>query len=797
MLINRVNTVIGGNFASQNRRRKLHFTLPTTIFFVVLFLMLMTLLSGVRQVYADESVSITLNSSEEIDFHIVPDTFGSGSVSFTASTTDTSGYTVYLKSTSTNLVNQDFDSPPITPITLPSGNTTGIDPTDFSIGTYGYSLDSTLYKPLTSAATLNGQSIIQTNAAGSNNYTLTYGVRAGLNTDAGEYRLVIEILAVANLHPYSITYNGNTTDRSLANMPAINPDEGLVNVGDPINLASEIPTRTAWNFVGWDTASNATTATYNAGDQIIPDFAAISAYETTLYAVWEPKTYNVIFHSNYIAEGESEEDNSAMNPAAMPVPTNANLPKNQFTRTDYSFLHWNTMPDGSGDIYVDKALVRGLAAANANFDLYAIWIDDVADFEYEGTCTFDNSSTTIIGSGCTNYDTGLGYIDTGIMPFTDENVDRNFDMKFTVGEDLDLATIFDGDYGGTLINSVYEVDNSGIYFPGFVVRIRNHKIQFQARTGYKSQTAIIFNYEPEDILGKQIRIFRHHTSGRNILYLQIGDEAPIRFADITGLVSTFNTPITIGASIYPESGEMLRPLSGSVNDFSFEYLEDGLTFEEIAYGSGYQPPDNDDMEVVFSADGPCTFNGNNVNMTGDACDSNGPTNGKFINTGINLFDLTNVDKDFIIDVDLGADYGSQTQPENQVTIIGSEYPANGYPGFAVRRNGTKIEVKGGQRTGQKGTGTSTYVASEITHISVMRRSGVVCYSFNHDPYQLMWDYEGNGFNNYFAQPVYFGAASKNTDLENPTSQRAIKGTLSNMKIQLGTINPESNDCKFD
>ena len=797
MLINRLNTVIGGNFASQNRRRKQHLALPTTLFFVALFLILATLLTGAKRVFAEENLTITLTSSEEIEFNIIPNTFGSGSVSFNTGTTDNSGYTVYLKTTGLNLINQTRTSSPIVPISLPSGNTTGILSTDFGIDTFGYSMDGNLYKPLTEVATINGQGIAQTSEAGSNDFTITYGVRTGINTIPGEYNLAVEILAVVNQHSYSITYDSNTTDRTLANMPSINPDEGLTNVGDPINLSSTIPTRRDWIFLGWDTSKTATTPAYTAGSQIIPDFSSEASFITTLYAIWEPKTYNVIFHSNYIAAGASAEDNSAMPTATMPVPTNANLPKNQFTRTDYSFLHWNTMPDGSGDIYVDKALVRGLAAANTNFDLYAIWIDDVADFEYDGTCTFDNSSSTITGGECLDYDTGLGYIDTGIMPFTDENVDRNFDMKFTVGNDLDLATIFDGDYGGTLVNSVYEVDSSGIYFPGFVVRIRNHKIQFQARTGYKSQNAIILNYEPEDILGKQIRIFRHHAAGHNILYLQIGDDAPIRFADITGLVSTFNTPITIGASVYPESSEILRPLSGSVNDFSFEYLEDGLTYDEIAYGNGYQPPVNDDMEVVFSADGPCTFNGNNVNMTGDNCDSNGPTNGKFINTGINLFDQTNVDKDFIIDVDVGSDYGAQTQPENQVTIIGSEYPANGYPGFAARRNGTKIEVKGGQRTGQKGTGTSTYVASEITHISVMRRGGVVCYSFNHDPYQLMWDYAGNGFNNYFAQPVYFGGASKNTDLQNPTSQRTIKGTLSNMKIQLGTINPESNDCKFD
>lgn len=783
------NTSLVGIFASRKYHQYSHITCSTALFFVVLFLIFFTTFTGVKTAHAADSVTIELTSSPNIHFYIVPSTFDKGSVTFNASTTDSAGYSLYLKTDGLDLVNSSNTTEHIKPITLPAGNTDGILSGGFAIDTYGYSLNNTTYKPLTEAATTNGERIARTESASTDNYTLTYGVRTGIETEPGDYHLTVNIIAIANQHPFSITYNANTTDNTLANMPSVNPDEGLAELGTPIALSSSVPTRNKWTFLGWSENKNDTTPTYLAGGEITPDFQTNTSFATTLYAIWTPKTYTVVFHSNYNPEGASEEDNSAMQNASMPITTSTVLPKNLFSNPPNNFKYWNTVADGTGNSYIDQAKVLLSTTPDTTVHLYAIWEQNVYSYSFEGMCTFGGSANVPLEGNCSADDDG-GYINTEIMAFSDENVNKNFDMSFTLNEMIVAAS----DYGGTIVNSIQETEEAGAYFPGFVIRARDGKIQIHARIGLKNKNPVVLNFEPEEVIGKRFRVFRHHTSSdRNMLYVQIGDEEPISYMDITNLVTTFNTPITIGAYINPDWGGTDRHLEGVVSDFSFEFLEDGLTYNEIAYPDG-NPGYQDNLTEVFSATGPCVFHGNNGgSITGDNCVSNGPTNGKFINTGVSLFkNDSDLDVDFLIDLDLGSDYGTTTQDETQVTIIGNEYPAQTYPGFVVRRNGVNLQTIGGLKTNYKGSVLSG-AATGISHISVMRRDRVLCVSYNYEPYQVVYDYAT--FNNFFDQPIYLGAASNNTNNDNPTSKRAIKGTLSNMSVKTGQFAEENPNCK--
>lgn len=59
--------------------------------------------------------------------------------------------------------------------------------------------------------------------------------------------------------------------------------------GIPVTLSNEKPTRDGYVFLGWSTDSNATSATYAAGQQVGSVYAYVEGYVTpwTLYAVWE------------------------------------------------------------------------------------------------------------------------------------------------------------------------------------------------------------------------------------------------------------------------------------------------------------------------------------------------------------------------------------------------------------------------------------------------------------------------------------------------------------------------------
>ena len=59
--------------------------------------------------------------------------------------------------------------------------------------------------------------------------------------------------------------------------------------GTTVKVASVVPTKTGYDFKGWDTSSAASTVRYNPGD----DYTKYT--NVTLYAVWEVKTYDVTF----------------------------------------------------------------------------------------------------------------------------------------------------------------------------------------------------------------------------------------------------------------------------------------------------------------------------------------------------------------------------------------------------------------------------------------------------------------------------------------------------------------------
>ena len=112
-------------------------------------------------------------------------------------------------------------------------------------------------------------------------------------------------------------------------------------------------------------------------------------------------TYKVVFKPN----GASATDKTQVVNRDEPT----NLSANSFSRSGYKFKGWNTMPDGSGTTYADKAQVNNLAEANKVYDLYAQWertepaCDDgtLALQGWTGAGSLSQQNTTIL---CDNRD---------------------------------------------------------------------------------------------------------------------------------------------------------------------------------------------------------------------------------------------------------------------------------------------------------------------------------------------------------------------------------------------------------
>ncbi len=225
------------------------------------------------------------------------------------------------------------------------------------------------------------------------------------------------------------------------------------------------------------------------------------------------------------------------------------------TKTGYVFEGWYFDSN-----HTNEVTPSSLMPAN-NITVHALWAQITDNMEYvfrvDGTCVFNgkpdlqNNNPNYITSpndSCigidkdgvsTNY-TSAGnernYIDTGIALFSEENAGKEFELGFTIdsynyaGQDSNQATF---------MNS--KLENSTLYYPGFVVR-RNtqntQKIQLSERFN-SYQESYEFNYTA----GMRIRVVRKD----NKMYYAKDDDELTELQDISAFNQYFNLHAWFGA----------------------------------------------------------------------------------------------------------------------------------------------------------------------------------------------------------------------------------------------------------
>ena len=118
-------------------------------------------------------------------------------------------------------------------------------------------------------------------------------------------------------------------------------------------------TREGYKFNGWNTEKDGSGAnSYSDCDEI-----KLSTY-VTLYAQWTKETDDDIVIT-YDANGGT----GTLDAQTVKKGTEVTLSDNTFTREGYTFTGWNTVADGTGTPYADKAKV----ALTENITLYAQW----------------------------------------------------------------------------------------------------------------------------------------------------------------------------------------------------------------------------------------------------------------------------------------------------------------------------------------------------------------------------------------------------------------------------------------
>ncbi len=156
------------------------------------------------------------------------------------------------------------------------------------------------------------------------------------------------------------------------------------------NKSFTLPTgvfkKTGYRVLGWSKDPNAEKATWTNGASV-QNLASVSGETVTLYVVWTPIKYTVVYDGNG-AQG-------SMANQSLTYDTPANLRTNTFTKEGAVFLGWSTSADGEV-IYTDAQEVKNLSATNnSKVTLYAIWDTSSYTVEFKGNGATEGTDSSV------------------------------------------------------------------------------------------------------------------------------------------------------------------------------------------------------------------------------------------------------------------------------------------------------------------------------------------------------------------------------------------------------------------
>lgn len=191
--------------------------------------------------------------------------------------------------------------------------------------------------------------------------TATYTDEQPVVNLASEQGAVVTLYAVWERMDFTVTFDTQADDVTA------DPESKTVTYQMAYGELPDL-TRTGYTFNGW--------ALEKTGETEITSTSIVGlARDHVLYAQWTPYTYTVKYENNV-----DPDDTSVTQPTGSTADSihtydvSKNLTANGFTRTGYTFIGWNTQPDGKGDSYADGESVTNLTSVqNGTVTLYAQW----------------------------------------------------------------------------------------------------------------------------------------------------------------------------------------------------------------------------------------------------------------------------------------------------------------------------------------------------------------------------------------------------------------------------------------
>ena len=175
---------------------------------------------------------------------------------------------------------------------------------------------------------------------------------------------------------YTIKFDKNNTSATgtMADLSAV--------YGQNVTLTDNGFSLAGYKLKNWNTAAAGTGTSYD-DKAAVKDLTSTKDENITLYAIWQPMTYKVVFNKNG-GTGTNMSDKTYV------YGTAEALPECTFHKTGKVFAGWGTSAGATSATYTDKQEINILPSADgAAVTLYAVWID-TAKF----TVVFDENGGT-------------------------------------------------------------------------------------------------------------------------------------------------------------------------------------------------------------------------------------------------------------------------------------------------------------------------------------------------------------------------------------------------------------------
>lgn len=192
----------------------------------------------------------------------------------------------------------------------------------------------------------------------------------------------------------TITYNANGGETAPSSHE---------NTKGETKLSDTWPSKTGHTFLGWaeEPEPDENAKLYAPGELFPTDG------DVTLYAIWTPATFNIVFDANGGVYADGNDTITLQKTYLQNFTVTPEIP----TRAGYSFSgSWALNPDGSGIAYKQGETYKDIGGAGLETKrLYAVWLDTEAEVLYDynddpaGTAVTKSYDKVDLSAGAVNY----------------------------------------------------------------------------------------------------------------------------------------------------------------------------------------------------------------------------------------------------------------------------------------------------------------------------------------------------------------------------------------------------------